>query len=291
MNCKNDEFSPYGELQKKLIMSSVLDTRSKRQYVKIQQTYMNTFSNIPDSLKSNIQNLKVYISSNNKTFILKDTVINGLINYRVFFTDEIIPERGSIYTISAESSDFPTAQSSVKIPAEQFIDIYADEKYIHVLFGTSNTKGYLYAFYLDYEVVESNQSRKYTIEVPLQSYTDPDNPDVEINEYPVLTKDRGAQYPFTSLTGALISIAPLTAGQKIKIKKAYVIVYSFEENLYNYILSVHGFDDPYSVRLDQPFYSNINAGYGLFGAITADTQKYHISTDYLKTFNYIDEQQ
>jgi hypothetical protein len=290
-NCKNDDFSPYGEFQKKIIMSGVLDSRSKNQFVKVQHTYLSLNSNPDDTSKSVIKNLKVYISTGNKDILLKDTLIMGLVNYKVFYTNELIPERGSIYTLRAESSDFPTAQSTVKIPAVQYIDIYTDELYIHMIFGAANTKGYLYGLFLDYEVVETNKTTKYTIEIPLSSYSNPDNIDEIIQEFPELTKDRGAKYPLTSLTSSLISIAPTTPNKKIKIKKAYGIVYSFDENLYNYILSVGGFNDPYSVRLDEPFYSNIRNGYGLFGSIVADTQKFNISSEFIKSFNYIDDQQ
>jgi hypothetical protein len=44
-----------------------------------------------------------------------------------------------------------------------------------------------------------------------------------------------------------------------------------EENLYKYYNLANGFQDPYSIRTDQPDFSNIQGGLGIFGAMTLDS--------------------
>jgi len=44
-----------------------------------------------------------------------------------------------------------------------------------------------------------------------------------------------------------------------------------DENLYNYYAIVRGFDDPFSLRLDKPNFSNIKNGTGLFASYSVDS--------------------
>ena len=47
-------------------------------------------------------------------------------------------------------------------------------------------------------------------------------------------------------------------------------------NLTYYMQSVKGYDDPYTVRLDKPDWTNIVNGYGVFGAIRLDSAIFSI---------------
>ena len=74
------------------------------------------------------------------------------------------------------------------------------------------------------------------------------------------------------------------------VKRGTLEVLSLDDNLYNYYLLVQGFNDPYSVRLDRPFFSNVTDGYGIFGSITADSNQVVIPSDLITAFGYINGQ-
>jgi hypothetical protein len=48
-------------------------------------------------------------------------------------------------------------------------------------------------------------------------------------------------------------------------------VSSLDWNLTDYMQAVTGYDDPYTVRLDKPDWTNIVNGYGIFGSIHLDS--------------------
>jgi hypothetical protein len=52
---------------------------------------------------------------------------------------------------------------------------------------------------------------------------------------------------------------------------ATYILTQVEPNLYMYYNLANGFQDEFSIRTDQPDYSNIQGGFGVFGAMTVDT--------------------
>jgi hypothetical protein len=56
-----------------------------------------------------------------------------------------------------------------------------------------------------------------------------------------------------------------------RLTSATFILTQVEANLYNYYSLANGFLDPYSVREDQPDFSNIVGGFGVFGAIVEDS--------------------
>jgi hypothetical protein len=55
------------------------------------------------------------------------------------------------------------------------------------------------------------------------------------------------------------------------LRGATFILTQVEPNLYRYYNIVNGFQDPYSVRMDQPDYTNIAGGAGVFGAMVEDS--------------------
>ncbi len=48
-------------------------------------------------------------------------------------------------------------------------------------------------------------------------------------------------------------------------------VYCLEKNFYSYLKVLKGFDDPLSVRAENPNFTNIAGGLGIFGAVVADS--------------------
>ncbi|MEX1276339.1 MAG: hypothetical protein WEE20_10425 [Bacteroidota bacterium] len=50
---------------------------------------------------------------------------------------------------------------------------------------------------------------------------------------------------------------------------------------HNYYNVVNGFRDPLSIRTDQPGYSNINGGQGLFAAYAVDSVTYRLPDDFV----------
>jgi hypothetical protein len=63
-------------------------------------------------------------------------------------------------------------------------------------------------------------------------------------------------------------------------------LFSIDDNLYNYLSTVNGFNDPISVRLDIPNYTNIQNGHGIFGAIIKDSLTQNIPNVVVKALGF-----
>lgn len=68
--------------------------------------------------------------------------------------------------------------------------------------------------------------------------------------------------------GAIYDRYPLGT---VHVKRALVLMTQVERNLYTYVKVVNGFQDAYSIRTDQPDYTNIVGGHGIFGAMVEDS--------------------
>jgi len=57
----------------------------------------------------------------------------------------------------------------------------------------------------------------------------------------------------------------------IDFKRIFVEFVQADEHVYKYFSVVNGFQDPFSIRVDQPNYTNIQGGFGVFGSFVSDT--------------------
>jgi hypothetical protein len=59
--------------------------------------------------------------------------------------------------------------------------------------------------------------------------------------------------------------------ENVRFNSMRFVSHTYSLNLYQYVQSYEGYSDDYSVRLDQPNYTNIVGGVGIFGAILSDS--------------------
>jgi hypothetical protein len=289
--CNKDDFSPLGDFQNKLVVNCILDSRSNKQFVKIQNSFLANYEQSQNANKLP-KNIIVKLSSGGENFYFKDTAISSINNYQVMYLPNLILNRGSDYTITTQADGYPTVSSTIKIPSISNVDVSFRYTANEILVQVNNNKAKGFSFYLffDYEVIENDKKTMISAAVPYLILQNTDNSSEEYLTYSSLTKSNSASFSFDNLLYVLTKIKPKT-GQQIKIYWGKAIAYSLEENLYNYYMSVNGFNDPYSIRLDQPFYANINQGYGIFGSIVVDSSRYRIPIDIIKAFDYIDGQE
>ena len=66
----------------------------------------------------------------------------------------------------------------------------------------------------------------------------------------------------------------------VTFRRVVLRILQCEQNVYNYYNTVNEFRDPVSVRLDEPDYSNVSGGWGMFGAYTLDSLTYTLPHDF-----------
>ncbi len=60
-------------------------------------------------------------------------------------------------------------------------------------------------------------------------------------------------------------------GSSFRLTTATFVLTQVDQNLFNYYNTVNGYQDLYTIRLDQPDFTNINRGVGVFGAMFDDS--------------------
>lgn len=291
-NCQKEEFSPIGEIQKKLVVFGVLDTRTNIQLIKVQNSYLYSI----DSTKNNYQkipaNIKISITDEySNIYSLKDTTIEGVTNYAVYYIPNFNLVRGIGYSLSIQADGYVPIHATAKVPSVQYIGVSTQNTEIVFQYGVHKyAKGYTHHFYLNYDIIDGQSVWSFRIEVPYIFKVSESNPADTTIIYPFVSRDKEAHYPVESLYYIFLKIKPTNVNQKVVVKRGTLEVLSLDDNLYNYYLLVQGFNDPYSVRLDRPFFSNVTDGYGIFGSITADSNQVVIPSDLITAFGYINGQ-
>jgi hypothetical protein len=65
--------------------------------------------------------------------------------------------------------------------------------------------------------------------------------------------------------------AVLASASSIRFKQDVFLLIQFDEPLYNYYFVANGFKDRSSIRLDEPNYTNLSGGVGIFGSLAVDS--------------------
>jgi hypothetical protein len=298
-SCDNS-FNPSAPFQPEMVVYSVLSTQSDTQYVRVYTTYNPTDANPsenPDEVS--VADARVTISEvGGPTFSFQPTTIarpdtsrytNPIVAYASF---PFQPEKGKTYALSISSPVYGVATASLTMPRVGFIEaqnelllrdpwnVPLDD--IALSIGLSPVaKGFLVKFYLDYEVLDSTGWRPGRVEVPVAVLRTVDGrllgyafPQIERRTSPT----NGSPYAghgehFEYLTEAYQETIEGIAlrGSSVRFKQAVFFLIQFDEPLYNYYFIANGFKDRNSIRVDEPNFTNITGGVGIFGSLAVDS--------------------
>jgi hypothetical protein len=287
-------FDPRGPYVKRLVVYSVLSNRSDSQYVRIYTTYNPTgYDPLENTSDTYVRNAKVTMTDDSATYNLKETVIprddrsrysSDLVAYSAY-PSPLRP--GKQYSL-AITSDQGNATATVSVPGKGYI--YNNTPYIFVnprisvedipvsVTLSSSAQAYLVRLYINYDLGSGQNVEHRRLEIPSRidsvggsfQYT-------YLFTYPTLTRRP------SNINSSLNLVYPWAAYFAIyrgleaqyaiwyKLTSATFILTQVETNLYNYYNVANGFRDPYSIREDQPDYTNIAGGFGVFGAMVEDS--------------------
>jgi hypothetical protein len=291
--CDNS-FDPRGPYEKKLVVYSVLSNRSDSQYVRIYSTYNPTgYDPLENTSDTQVRNAKVTITDDSATYTLKQTIIPR--DDRSRYGSDIVaysayPCRlrpGKQYSL-AITSDQGNVTSAVSVPGRA--SVYNNTPYIFAnprksvedipvsVTLSSNAQAYLVRLYLNFDLGSGPNVEHRRLEIPsgidsvggsfMYTY---------VFAYPSLTRRPSNAYSSLNLVypyAAYFAVYRNLEGQYaiwFKPTSVTFILTQVDMNLYNYYNIANGFRDPYSIREDQPDYSNIVGGFGVYGAMVEDS--------------------
>lgn len=286
-------FNPKGPFDDRLVVHSILSTREPKLLVRIHKTYdVEGFNPLAQEEDLIIQGATVQLKSGNNSYLLRDTVLTRTDKTRYsrnipsYVHAPFSLERGQTYELNISGAG-KDASSSVTVPGPGSVrllnDYVLDEEPggqqldVSIRLG-GQTYAWMLRLLLVYTVQTDSGIVQRTIEIPSNRLEFDAALNRLVTVYPELQRTGlreaprnmpalGMQYLQGARSLAYSSHPPGT----VKIESVAFILTQVEKNLYRYYNVVNEFRDKRSIRLDEPDYSNISGGVGLFGAFTEDS--------------------
>ena len=294
----NNPFDPRAPLDKQLVVFSVLSTDRDVQYVRVNSNYMPAGYDPSTYVGDNaVTDATVLLSGNGNSFVLHDTSVarqdTNRYNFpmRMYTLGHFTPQPGKNYDLLVTSPSMGMASGSVTVPAKPSIVMDpaswvrlsdpmtrdAKEEIDFTVDLSSFSKGYLYHMFICYDVLKNARWQEERYEVPLTPINIDTTYSLDWPEYTQLT-----QTPLTNRIVVQFKVGYLQSIIKLLTKFRYVdthIIYKWivldvlqtDKNLFGYYKALRTYQDPISIRLDEPLYSKIDGGIGLVGAYSLDS--------------------
>jgi hypothetical protein len=283
----DESFNPKGPYQPVLVVYSVLSNTKQEQYVRVYSTYdPPRFDPYEVSAETPVRDAFVQITRQSTSIVLHDTVVyrRDTLRYgdgiHVYVANVLTPEPGQTYSLAVHASGFPTVSSSVTLPAKAIFQYAATAasaiqnprfaRPVDVAVNLSTlTRLYQIQLFVVFEYREGSVVHADSMEVPLSA------PDTSLTDaqWPLSTyaDRRGIIQRFGGTAyKAIMDRIVYKHSVAVKFVRTTVHVTQIGEPLFNYHNITGGFNDEFSIRTDQPDYTNIAGGFGLFAAFVLE---------------------
>ena len=297
----NQPFDPKGEFHEQLVVYSILTNNRPAQIVRVYSTYDPPgFDPLVNQSERLITGATVTLREDATTYLLADTLIPRPDTSRfttpmaAYTTTQLHPQFGKSYFLSVESVELGTSTSSITLPARASIsftgglildepDEYRGNAEIQVVgFPGKGTRLTVLRMYIDYTVDKVTAMVDERVEVPYDfrdtssSIATPLYPGTESFTFGSVRKT----YLNRAYLAALIDVFTRYPGARLKFHHVVFFLLQGEEQFYKYYSVVNGFRDAFSIRTDQPSYSNINGGLGIFAGYSVDSLVHKLPEDF-----------
>jgi hypothetical protein len=287
----NQPFEPDGPTNNRLVLYSVLNSSSTTQYVRLSATYAT-----PPAQE--FKNATVRMISNGKTIVFRDTTVtttdesgqSAAINAFVAYNTPITG--GSAYELTASTPSGLTASAratALSVPSISLMNRAAldgsSESPVTLNTAFNTLSGaYELHFYVDFYALVDGGWELIRAEVPSEMSVDAQG--LPLKVFPKLrsvqiiaksTKAIPLQYDVTLYSALRAEMISRYAAAPVVWLRAVFVLTQIDDVLFSYYYVYNGPVDQSSVRLDQPDYTNISGGLGVFGSSVTVTATYPIN--------------
>jgi hypothetical protein len=243
---------------------------------------------------NSVRDASVSLTGDGKFLTFRDTTVarpdTSRYNFpmRMYTLGNFVPQRGKSYNMLVSTPSLGVASASVSVPAKSTI-VLDDASWIRlsdpitrkpeesIQFNVDLSpiaKGYAYIYY---DVLKNARWQEERFELPLTPSPEDTSYSLGSPEYFPLTQSPQSNKAFVQFKVGYLQtiIKKLTKVQYSDTHLIYkwivLVVLQADQNLFGYYKSLRTYQDPLSIRLDQPLYSKIDGGIGLVGAYTLDS--------------------
>jgi hypothetical protein len=291
----DESFNPDGPYERKLVVYAVLSDQSDTQYVRVFGNYPPVSDPAYAPSDNQVSDAQVTIAHGGATYQFHDTTVPR--NDRSRYTSPIrlsvaygMPlAQASRYTLAVTSPTWGTVSASL-------VSLYRGRMYLQnpgslvnpnpaTAFSVKispglNIAAYIIRVFLDYEVHGAQQLSDGRMEVPISLRAGGSGADALVYPTPIplggaaIPESPGNELVVFSAEAAQSALDGLRAryqGDTIHFKQAVVGLTQMDSVLYSYYNVLHGFPGSAAIRLDEPDFSNIHGGLGIFASTTVDS--------------------
>lgn len=285
------EFNPKGTYEQKLVLYSVLSTRSDSQFVRLYATYNPSGHNpLENTSDTQVPNARVTLELDGSPSVLGRLAIprNDKSRYsddiQLYLAHPYAVQYGKKYTLRV-SSDQGSASATVTVPGRgdvapnNYFVLKEPEKYDEDISMkvrvSSSARGYLARIILEFETRLGTTIVRHREEIPRMVY-EGDGIAYQF-EYPTLVRKSENPFQVYEIVNFKLDayrvflIDLLSRYGDFKLTGAWFILTQVDPNLFTYFNVANGFLDEYSIRTDLPDFDNITGGVGVFGAMVEDS--------------------
>lgn len=279
--CDN-EFSPKTTFEPRIAVFAVLNAEADMQVVRLAWSYDGTISTPPVPLtQREIDSAVVRIREGGTMFTFRDTVLtldDGRKEHS-WISRELRPKAEMVYTLSISIPGQEPITAELTSPSRPYcsaerVDADTGLGWVRVHTGLVAPRvpagGFHFRAWLATTHRINGVAVTRRVEVPLRK-----DPTSGSWVYPIPQK--ASYLVFDSNVLKVIADSLKAFGDSVITERVYARCYVMDQKFYNYYKIVRGFDDPVSMRLDDPDISYINGGLGVFGTLLADSSNYPLS--------------
>ena len=292
-SCENDEFSPYGDFEDGYSLYSIINMDSDYQIATLKQRYPVNSNPLDNSI---IKNANIVLSQDDKFYEFRDTseiIDDKEISY--YYLKGFKPELDKPLYINAVINDITNLSSGFLTPSYLYFNFSTQKSVDKDLFNSYKIEwsqsGDIFYFlpelYLVYYFVENNDTIKFEDSIPLEFIDDGSN---QYRKEPKVISNKIVRYNFDAIKKVITDVnSDVTKSQNYIFKNIKVNVKTLSESFANYYNSELIREDGYSVQLDNPNFSNISGGGGLFGCYMNSSVEVNFGqelTTFIKDLNY-----
>ena len=294
-SCQED-FSPKAVFKEQYILNCIIRGDSTMQVATLGKTYdVSGFDPSTNNIDPSISGAQVFIKWHGQVFQMRDSSIARTDTSRYkgplkfYYTTAFTPS----YHDSVEITAIPKAgvilNSSTRVPNGVFFHYsptYISPSDFTLFLSWIETDGsclYLPRLKILYQKRNEKQLIIHSLDVPLTYNV---TNDVSTPVYPGVSEAAGLEFQRNMIDDYMLKVSEGDDKDNYQFLSLQLDLLVFDQFLAGYISSTNGFLDNLSIRLDEPNYTNVAGGLGIFGAYIYNSVTIGLSSDYLLMLGY-----
>ena len=292
----NDNFNPKAPFKEQYVLNCIIRGDSASQIVVLSKTYdVSGFDPNSNNIDPSVSGAQIFFKWKGKLYQLRDSSIVRTDTSRYknpikfYYSKDFTPAANDSIEITAIPAPGVLLSSKTKVPYNVYFGnspwlIKGDEIALDISWTAHDFNVYyLPRMKILYQKRNELPVVTHSLDVPLD-YSSIGGTETPV--YPGFSPASSIEFVRTNIDKAMLQVSKGDVKSNYRFLRIDLELLVFDQFLAGYISATNGFLDNLSIRLDEPNYTNINGGLGIFGAYLYNVFQISFSNDYLSNLGY-----